>query len=60
MTDAIERIAKVVRRVIGVPDYDAYLAHLAACHPDEAAVTRDVFHRDALVRRQAKVGSRCC
>ena len=56
----LPRIAHVIRRVIGVPDYDAYLAHLAAHHPDEAPLTEDAFARDALTKRYAQAGSRCC
>ena len=56
----LPRIANVIRRVIGVPDYDAYLAHLAAHHPDEVPLTQDAFARDALTKRYAQAGSRCC
>ena len=31
--EAIDRAACVLRRVIGVPDYDIYLTHLRAHHP---------------------------
>ena len=27
MIEALERIAKVVRRVLGAPDYESYIAH---------------------------------
>lgn len=60
MIEALERIAKVVRRVIGVPDYESYLAHLAARHPHEVPMTREAFARDALLRRHSRPGSRCC
>ena len=32
--DRVERAANVVRRIIGVPDYDRYVAHVHAHHPD--------------------------
>ena len=53
-------IAKVVRRIIGVPDYDAYVAHQRACHPDDAPITREAFAQYALARRYERPGSRCC
>jgi uncharacterized short protein YbdD (DUF466 family) len=53
-------IAKVVRRIIGVPDYDAYVAHQRSCHPDEEPITREAFAREALARRYERPGSRCC
>ena len=60
MRAVIERIGRVIRRVIGVPDYDAYLAHYAVRHPDEIPLARDAFLRDALVRKHTQPGSRCC
>jgi uncharacterized short protein YbdD (DUF466 family) len=60
MPAVIERIAHVIRRVIGVPDYDAYLAHCAVRHPDEIPLTRDAFLRDTLVRKHTQPGNRCC
>ena len=60
LRERLARIANVVRRVIGVPDYERYLAHQRRCHPGEPALTRDAFARDALARRYAQPGSRCC
>ena len=33
----IERAACVVRRIIGVPDYERYVAHVDAHHPGNAS-----------------------
>jgi uncharacterized short protein YbdD (DUF466 family) len=54
------RAASVLRRVIGAPDYERYLAHAARCHPDAPVLSRDEFARDALARRYDRPGSRCC
>jgi uncharacterized short protein YbdD (DUF466 family) len=54
------RIADVVRRVIGAPDYDRYLAHVSHRHPGCTPLSRDEFARDALSRRYDRPGSRCC
>lgn len=56
----IDRIAAVVRRVIGVPDYERYLAHVQQRHPDTVPLTREEFARDALARRYNQPGNRCC
>ena len=56
----IGKIARVVRRIIGVPDYDVYLAHMRACHTGVEPIGRDAFARDALARRYERPGSRCC
>jgi uncharacterized short protein YbdD (DUF466 family) len=58
--NVVARIASVVRRIIGVPDYAAYVAHQRTCHPDEVPVTPEAFAQDALVRRYERPGSRCC
>ena len=60
LRERIVRMANVVRRILGVPDYERYLAHQRRCHPDEPALTRDAFHHDALVRRHSQPGNRCC
>ncbi len=48
------------RRIIGAPDYEGYLTHLAARHPEITPLSREAFARDALVRRYDRPGSRCC
>lgn len=56
----LERIAKVVRRIIGVPDYDAYVRHQQLHHPECAVLSPEAFGQDMLKRRYEKPGSRCC
>jgi uncharacterized short protein YbdD (DUF466 family) len=56
----VERIAHVIRRVIGVPDYETYLVHARRCHPGEAPMTPEAFAKDALARRYNQPGNRCC
>jgi len=53
-------VGALLRRIIGAPDYDCYLAHLAARHPDVTPLSREAFARDALARRYDRPGSRCC
>jgi uncharacterized short protein YbdD (DUF466 family) len=57
---SIARIADIIRRVIGVPDYQRYVAHLQACHPDHRPMSRDEFMRQRLDDRYNKPGARCC
>lgn len=57
---SMARVADVVRRVIGVPDYQRYVAHLEACHPDQPPMSRDEFMRQRLNERYNKPGARCC
>lgn len=60
MGQIVERIARVIRQVIGVPDYETYLAHAHRCHPGAVPMTREAFAADALARRYERPGSRCC
>ena len=53
-------IAKAVRRIIGVPDYEAFLAHQQSSHPKDVPITREAFDREALARRYERPGNRCC
>jgi uncharacterized short protein YbdD (DUF466 family) len=50
----------VARRIIGAPDYDAYIAHMRRHHPGQPVCTRDEFTRDRLRERYSRPGSRCC
>jgi uncharacterized short protein YbdD (DUF466 family) len=52
--------ANVIRRVIGVPDYDRYVAHLRAHHPAAQPMTEDEFIRQRQAERYTKPGTRCC
>ena len=58
--DLLTRLAVVLRRVIGAPDYAAYVAHVGRAHPGMVPMSREAFARDALARRYDRPGSRCC
>lgn len=57
---AMQRAAAVVRRVIGVPDYDRYVAHVRHAHPGTIPMSREEFERSRLEDRYSKPGQRCC
>ena len=52
--------ARVVRAIVGAPDYERYLAHMRRRHPDQRALTRDAFARARMDDRYNRPGSRCC
>jgi uncharacterized short protein YbdD (DUF466 family) len=60
LADQVRRVAKVVRTIIGVPDYDRYVAHVKECHPDRAPMTRDEFAKSRMEARYNQPGNRCC
>jgi uncharacterized short protein YbdD (DUF466 family) len=57
---ALRRAAAVVRRMIGVPDYDTYLMHMRQRYPGCAPLDRATFERERLTARYKATGSRCC
>jgi uncharacterized short protein YbdD (DUF466 family) len=56
----LNRAASVIRRIIGVPDYDRYVAHVRIHHPGTQPLSRDEFTRQRLSDRYSKPGPRCC
>jgi uncharacterized short protein YbdD (DUF466 family) len=59
--DVMKRAGETARLMVGVPDYESYLAHRRAVHPDEPAMSRDEFHRERMDRRYAAGSAgRCC
>ncbi len=60
LTQRLERVACVVRRVIGVPDYDRYVDHMQVHHPGEPVMTREDFIQQRQADRYSRPGARCC
>ena len=60
LSSRIQSVAKVVRTIIGAPDYDRYVAHVRECHPDRVPLSRDEFARERLQARYNQPGNRCC
>jgi uncharacterized short protein YbdD (DUF466 family) len=56
----LTRVAAVVRRIIGVPDYQIYLEHMQRCHPDRDPISKAAFDQQRLDARYNTPGSRCC
>lgn len=55
------RIAvSTARLAVGVPDYDAYVAHCRRRHPDRTPMDREAFFRERMNARYGRGRSRCC
>ena len=54
------RLLTAIRQVIGMPDYERYLAHQKEAHPGEPVLTEREFYDRYLESRYAGTGSRCC
>ena len=55
-----KRITDVLRRIIGVPDYDRYVAHVRECHVGTVPMTREEFEKSRLEDKYSRPGQRCC
>jgi len=51
---------RTARLAVGIPDYEAYVAHTRRCHPGRAPMARDAFFRERLAARYGRGRSRCC
>jgi uncharacterized short protein YbdD (DUF466 family) len=56
----IARIAAILRRIIGAPDYATYVAHVRAHHPEREPLCERDFLNERLNARYEKPGARCC
>lgn len=61
MTGIVTTLRRTARLMVGLPDYDAYLQHMATNHPEQAPMGRVQFFRDRQEARYgSKNGGRCC
>jgi len=56
----MKKFAQILRRIIGAPDYAAYVAHIRAHHPECEPVSEREFVEERLAARYEKPGARCC
>lgn len=56
----IQRIAAIVRRIVGVPDYERYVAHVRERHAGVVPMTREEFETARLEDKYSRPGQRCC
>ncbi len=56
----LKQALAIVRRIIGVPDYEGYVAHVRDRHPGEIPLSRVEFERRCLEDRYNRPGTRCC
>lgn len=56
----MKKLAAILRRIIGAPDYGAYLAHCAAQHPERAPLGEREFLAERWKARYETPGGKCC
>lgn len=57
---SVRRFSALLRRLAGMPDYPAYLAHLRARHPERPVPSEREFFEDYLRVRYEGGPTRCC
>lgn len=53
-------LGQSMRLMIGMPEYDVYVAHMKEAHPDKEIMSYEAFFRE---RQEARYGgkiNRCC
>jgi uncharacterized short protein YbdD (DUF466 family) len=56
----LRRIVSAIRAVAGMPDYEAYVAHLRRCHPERPVPSERLFYDEFVKRRYGDGPTRCC
>ena len=52
--------ARTARLAIGLPDYDVYVAHVRAHHPQREPMDREAFFAERMRARYGRGAGRCC
>ena len=60
LTARLRSALRVLRTVIGEPDYERYVAHMQSHHPECEVVSHDEFMKQRLESRYSRPGARCC
>lgn len=60
MPGIVRQIARTLRRIVGAPDYEAYLTHMREQHPRATPISRAEFEHQRLAARYDRPGARCC
>lgn len=56
----ILRLASLVRRIGGMPDYASYCEHFLRCHPGTPLPSERQFYEEFLRTRYGDGPTRCC
>ncbi|NMF89591.1 YbdD/YjiX family protein [Aromatoleum petrolei] len=53
-------LGQAARLMVGLPDYDTYVAHMKATHPDRPVMSYEEFFRERQEARYGGGAGRCC
>ena len=60
MSASLRAFARLIRRIAGMPDYEAHVQHLRDAHPGCPIPSRREYYDEFLRARYANGPSRCC
>ncbi|HEY0179902.1 MAG TPA: YbdD/YjiX family protein [Dokdonella sp.] len=60
LQSAWKTAVRIGRQIIGVPDYDVYVAHLRTHHPERRVPSYAEFFTERQQARYRGGGGRCC
>lgn len=60
MHASLASLIAALRRVAGMPDYAAYVAHLDRCHPERPVASEREFFAEYVAARYGDGPTRCC
>jgi len=53
-------LGQALRLMVGLPDYDTYVAHMRRQHPDRPVMTYEQFFRERQNARYGTGAGKCC
>jgi uncharacterized short protein YbdD (DUF466 family) len=53
-------LGQSMRLMVGLPEYDAYLAHMERTHPDQPVLSYEEFFRERQAARYKSGKAGCC
>ena len=53
-------LGQSMRLMVGLPEYDTYLAHMERTHPDQTPMTYEEFFRERQEARYGVKRATCC
>lgn len=60
MSDRTRQLVRIVRRILGMPDYQAYVAHLRTTHPECPVPSERQYFEEFVRARYSGGPTRCC
>ncbi|BCZ84204.1 hypothetical protein PTKU64_78790 [Paraburkholderia terrae] len=53
-------LGQAMRLMVGMPDYETYVVHMGATHPDRDVMSYEEFFRERQAARYAGGAGKCC